>query len=331
MRTPMKSRAARAALALLLTTSAVACDPSLSERIIAIEDPGSVRLFLFIDTNLNGQFNPGQDSLARNLLVSLRMKGAATDAQATRTDSVGFAAFSVPAGRYRPILSTVVLGDSLQVMNGGGEFTVAARDTIQIGVTIAFAILDVTQARAAPLNRKFWLTGIVANTPAAFGDSTMHVVNAISALRATRVRPSPILPGDSVVLFGTRTTRDGQPAFDVQSSFIRAQLNPPLPDTLSTALASTADAGRRDARLALIRSAVIADTATTANGSRLLRVDDGTGTVAVILSSNLNFTPLNQYAIGVRLDVTGLLVPDPFEFTRWQIKPRGRQDLVIQP
>lgn len=331
MRNPMKSRAAAAALALSLVTGLAACDPSLSERIIAVEDPGGVRVFAFIDTNLNGQFNIGQDSLARNILVSLRMKGAAQDAGTTRTDSVGFAAFSVPAGRYRPIISATVLGDSLQVMNGGAEFTVAARDTIQVGVTIAFAILDVTQARAAPLNKKFWLTGIVANTPAAFGDSTMHVVNATTALRATRVRPTPILPGDSVVLFGSRTSRDGQAAFEVQSFFIRAQVNPPLPDTLSTALAATADAGRRDARLALIRNAVIADTATTANGSRLLRVDDGTGSLAVILSASLNFAPLNQYAIGVKLDVTGLLVPDPFDFTRWQIKPRGRQEVIIRP
>ncbi len=331
MRIPLPVRLPIAALALITGSALIACDPSLSDRIIAIEDSGSVRLFVFIDTNLNGQYNPGQDSLARNQLVSLRMKGAAQDARTARPDRVGFAAFSVPAGRYRPIVSTTVLGDSLVVMNGGDEFTVAANDTIQVGVTISFSILNVTTARTAPTNRRFWLTGIAANTPGAFGDSTLHVMDPTSGIRSVRVRPAPILPGDSVLLFGSRTSRDGQPAFDVQTFLIRAQLNPPAPDTLSTAVAATADAGRRDARLVLIRSAVIGDTATMANGSRLLRVDDGTGTVGVVLSSSLNFTPLSQYAIGTRLDVMGLLVPDPTNFTRWQIKPRGRVDLVINP
>ncbi|MCI0435411.1 MAG: hypothetical protein L0271_17470 [Gemmatimonadetes bacterium] len=331
MRTRSNQTVARIALALTLAIGFAACDSPISERIIAIQDPGSARVFLFIDTNLNGQFNINVDSLARNILVSLRMKGALQDASATRTDSVGFASFSVPPGRYRTIVASTALGDSLQVMSGGDEFTIAANDTIQVGVSMTYTILDVSRARTAPIGRRFWLAGIASTMPAIFGDSTMHVQDSTMAIRATRMRPVVILPGDSVYLFGARSSRDGQPAFDVQSFQSRQlQTGPPTPDLLSTAVAATADAGRRDARLVMLRDAVIGDTATVAAG-RLLRVDDGTGTVAVILSSTLNFTPLTQYAIGVKVDVTGVLVPDPLDFARWQVKPRGRLDVVIKP
>jgi hypothetical protein len=62
-----------------------------------------------------------------------------------------------------------------------------------------------------------------------------------------------------------------------------------------------------------------------------LRVDDGSGPLDVILAQTLNFNPLSAYSPGVRVDVTGVLVPDPGDFSRWRLKPRGRSDVVIRP
>jgi hypothetical protein len=326
-------RRAHQASILLAGLLAAACDGALSERIIAVQARGAVRVFLSIDTNLNGAFNPGVDTQVRDALVSLRAKGAAQDAAAARTDSAGFASLAVPVGRYRIIVAASVLGDTLNVISGSEEFTVAS-DTaqrIQRGVMLSFQIIAPTQARTFALGKKVWLTGIALNAPATFGDSTVHVADATAAIRVTRVRPSPVFAGDSIVFLGTRSSRDGQPTFEMQAFVIRSQANTVTADSLSTALAATADGGRRDARLVQVYNAVIGDTATAADGSRILRVSDGSGSLNVFLARTLNFTPLSQFAIGVRVDVTGLLVPDPTDFSRWLLKPRGRVDIIIKP
>jgi hypothetical protein len=315
-----------AAAALLVSA---ACESPVAERVIDDNANGHVRVFLFVDTNLNGAFNAGVDTQVDSVILFLRAKGAAADSPSLRTDSAGFAGISAPAGRYRVIVPPAVLGDTLFIINGGDEFTIAANDTLQKGVTLGFGLISPTQARTYAQGRTVWLTGIVLNPPAAFGDSTVHVSDTINAIRAVDVRPSPIFTGDSILFFGRRTSRDGQPAFDVDAFLIRGQLTTPPPDSLSTARAATADGGKRDARLAKIANALISDTSTTSTGDRRLRVDDGTGSLEVILSSNLNFTPLSAYAPGARVTVTGLLVPDPGDFSRWRLKPRGRSDIVV--
>lgn len=317
-----------AAAALLCSA---ACESPVAERIIKVDATGFIRVFLFVDTNLNGVFNAGVDTQVASAVIFLRARGAATDSPSLRTDSAGFAGVVVPAGRYRAIIPQAVLGDTLFVINGDAEFSISANDTIQHGVTLGYGIISPTQARTFTQGRSVWLTGIVLNPPASFGDSTVHVTDTINAIRAIDVRPAPIFTGDSILFFGRRTSRDGQPAFDVDGFLIRGQLTAPAPDSLSTARAATADGAKRDARLARVANALISDTSTTANGSRRLRVDDGTGSLDIILSASLNFTPLNIYAPGVRIDATGVLVPDPGDFSRWQLKPRGRGDIIIRP
>ncbi|MGH7502332.1 MAG: hypothetical protein ACREL7_11300 [Longimicrobiales bacterium] len=316
-----------AAAAVLLASTA--CESPVSERIIGVDADGFVRIFLFVDTNVDGTYNPAVDTQVDSVILFLRAKGAVTDSPTLRTDSAGFAGIAAPAGRYRAIIPAAVLGDTLFVINGGDEFTVAARDTIQQNVRLGFGIISPTQARTYAQGRTVWLTGIALNPPASFGDSTVHVSDTINAIRAIGIRPSPVFIGDSVLFFGRRTSRDGQPAFDVDAFLVRGQFDPPLPDSLNTARAANADGGKRDARLVKVSNALISDSATTANGSRLLRVDDGSGRLDVILSENLNWSPINQYAPGARFDFTGLLVPDPGDFSRWQLKPRARSDIIV--
>jgi hypothetical protein len=308
-----------------------ACESPVAERVIDLNANGHVRVFLFVDTNLNGAFNPGVDTQVDSVILFLRAKGAAADSPSLRTDSAGFAGISAPAGRYRVIIPPAVLGDTLFVINGGDEFTIAANDTIQKGVTLGFGVITPTQARTYTQGRTVWLSGLVLNPPGAFGDSTVHVSDTLNAIRAIDVRQAPIFIGDSILFFGRRTSRDGQPAFDVDAFLIRGQVTLRPPDSLSTARAATADGGKRDARLAKVANALISDTSTTASGDRRLRVDDGSGPLDVILAQTLNFNPLSAYSPGVRVDVTGVLVPDPGDFSRWRLKPRGRSDVVIRP
>jgi hypothetical protein len=308
-----------------------ACESPVSERVIEIDDEGLARVFLFIDTNLNGAFNPGQDMAVDSVVIYLRGKGAAIDSPSIRTDSMGFGGAFVPPGRWRVIVPASVLGDTLTVVAGDDEFTVSVNDTVQHGVTLSYNVITPTQARTYAQGRKAWLRGIALNAPGAFGDSTVHVTDTAMAIRAINVRPSPIFLGDTVFFLGQRSSRDGQPAFAADGFLIRGQTLPPAPDSMSTATAARADGGSRDARLVKIANAAINDTSTTLLGDRRLRVDDGTGPVDVILSRTTNFSPLSQYGVGARIDVTGVLVPDPGDFSRWQLKPRGRSDIVIRP
>jgi hypothetical protein len=140
----------------------------------------------------------------------------------------------------------------------------------------------------------------------------------------------PVIAGDSVLFLGTRAERDGQPVIDVVSVLIRGAATPHAPVPLTAAEAVSAAGGARDAALVVIRSATIADTATV-TGGRLLTLDDDSGSLAVLLSSTINFNPLNTYLPGVRLDATGLLVPDTANPGTWRLKPRNRADLLVLP
>jgi DNA/RNA endonuclease YhcR with UshA esterase domain len=99
---------------------------------------------------------------------------------------------------------------------------------------------------------------------------------------------------------------------------------------VTTATAAAAGAGALDAELIHVESAVVQDTSRTGAGEFVLTVDDGSGPVDVVLDAQITFSPQFGGAIlGSTLDVTGLLVPATTG-TRWLLKPRQNDDLVVQ-
>ncbi|MGD8277148.1 MAG: hypothetical protein PVH00_03935, partial [Gemmatimonadota bacterium] len=220
------------------------------------------------------------------------------------------------------------LGDSLEVTSGGGEFTLAALDTIRQEVALAYKTVTPSVARTTPQNRRVFLSGIALNAPSAFGDSTVHVTDGTASIRTINVRPAALVAGDSVLFLGRLMTLDGQPVFEVSAQYVRGHVTV-LPDTVTTTIAATADGGAIDANLVRVLNAAITDTITDPAGNRVLTVDDGSGAVRVILSRNQNWAPVNQFTLGATLEASGVLVPDPANNTVWVLKPRTRSDVLV--
>jgi hypothetical protein len=318
------------AAALLAAT--VACETTTDDLVHPDIARGIVEGILFLDVNLSNSFNPGIDVLLRAQPVSLRARGAHVDYHTTVTDTGGFFRFPDAAvGRYRVLAPASLLGDSLEVLPGSDtEFTLAASDTVPVVFGLVVRSFNIAEARAMPLGARRWVRGQPLNTQGTFGDSTVHLADTTGAIRAINVRPQFAIfsIGDSVRFLGTRTQRDGQPAIDISAVVVRNFGNPPPPVTLTTQEATTAAGGTRDAQLAIVRNVTISDTATV-NFVRILGVNDGSGRLTVYLSPFVSFDPLTAWVPGVRVDITGLLVPFPGG-GGYQLKPRARSDLVIR-
>jgi len=320
-----------ATLLLAAVCPIIGCD-SGGDRILEIDTEGTVFVFLYRDDDLNATYNAATDHRLIAQGIDLQYYNALQVVPGGPTDTLALRVFRVPVGRYVARVQPAVLGDSLEVEAGIGPYTVVANDSVLASVALKYKTVTITEARALPLGRAAWVRGIVMNTPFTFADSTIHLLDDSSAVRVTFVRPNlPLLPGDSGQFLGRRIVRDGQPAMElIVLPVIGGVTTPPLPDSVSTATAATADGGSRDAQFVKVAAATVSDTVTV-GGALNLAVSDGTGALTVVLSPNINFGNFNQYAPGKILDISGLLVPDPLQPGTWVLKPRLRQDIIVLP
>jgi hypothetical protein len=313
-------------LALAAVVAASACDSPLSERMIDLDATGAAQVTLFLDNNLNAQFDPAVDDVLTDRAVVVRRVGVA-DSTLAETDDTGVARVDeLGVGRYVATVGAAVRGDSLVSALDTIEFQVLPLDTARVQLGVQYPEVDVEAFRALPLGRRAWIHVVVLNTPATFGDSTMHVADTTAAIRAINIRINlPVSPGDSIDLLGTRRARAGQPATEPLLALPRGgDVNPP-PLDVTTADAATADGGELDAAFVAVRRVEVLDTTTTFT-ERLMTVDDGSGPLVVSMHFGIN--PQNIFVPGVELDVFGLLVPDP-STTSWVLRPRMRADFAI--
>jgi hypothetical protein len=330
-------RTAALALVLLAGFSATACETDPSDRIIAFDLRGAVRVILFRDENFSSTLTSGDAPVPLARVILLR---SATRADSTHlfTDSLGSVLFEpVDVGQYRIDLAPSVLGDSLLRIDPDRTFTVPRGDTILVAVGVRFPSLSISEARNLPIGKKVHVRGIALTTVGTFGDSTLHIADSVSAIRMSRVRPQfPVDRGDSLQLLGVRAVRDGQPTFNVVPTLtfaIRGVGDQLPPDSIRTNLAGSADGGKQDANLVRVFAATIADTLTSPDG-KTFTVNDGSGPVRVLLDNNINFgtqAQLNAYAPGVKVNLSGVLVPNPLVAGTWMLKPRERLDITIVP
>jgi hypothetical protein len=191
-------------------------------------------------------------------------------------------------------------------------------------VTLTFNVVTVADARTLPLGQQVVLQGIALNATATFADSTVHMLDATGALRSVRTRGA-VAAGDSIRLVGVLGTRDGQRVItDASATVIRAGIGVPAADSVSTALARTAQGGVRDANQVRVAGAIIGTQALT-GGDIVLTVDDGSGSVEILFDRDIVFAP-GPYVVGALLDVRGVLVPTGTG--TWRVKPRGFADAV---
>jgi hypothetical protein len=331
----MTKRLRYGAVALLLAATAACSDP-IADHVLGIDAVGDVFIFLYLDNDLSTSYVAARDTRLTNISVDLVMRGSATRVHGGVTDSLGIRAFKVPVGRYTVHVDSTVTGDTLE-LESNPEFTVVENDTRSYVVGLKYLTYSVDEARSLPTTRRAWMRGVVVNSPNTFGDSTVHVLSDTGsvAIRVVGVRPVfPVIAGDTALFLGQRSERDGQIIWLSQlpgpDPVIFSAGPPPVPDTLTSAVAATADGGTRDARFAIVPGATVADTVTI-SGAKVLHVDDGSGPLAVVLSPNINFGTFSQYVPGAVLDVTGVLIADPAVPGTWVLKPRARVDIVIQP
>jgi hypothetical protein len=195
-------------------------------------------------------------------------------------------------------------------------------------MNVDFPDVSIADARALAPGKRVGIRAVALNSWALFADTTLHVADRTGAIRALHVRPLGVFAGDSVRFVGTIGFRDGQPALlDVTSTILATASPLPAPRDVNTATAKSADDSKLDAALARIAGATVTDTATTSTGLELT-VQDASGTVQIVLDPNAGFTR-GLYNVGNILDIVGLLVPREFSGS-WQLKPRGKQDVVVK-
>jgi hypothetical protein len=167
------------------------------------------------------------------------------------------------------------------------------------------------------------------STPQLFADTTAFLQDTAGSLRLTAplVVGAPFLiPGDSVRVLGTVRTRDGQRVLDsARIALVIPTGTFPAADTLTSALAASADGGVRDADLVFVGSTVVVGA--VANGAGfLVSIDDGSGPVEMDLDPQLGLIA-PPAAPGDSVDVTGVLVPTGLG--TWRIRPRIMGDFQV--
>lgn len=324
----------RSVLPLLVVLAIVACDNAGADRVSGVTATGVVRGSVYFDANGSRTFDAADTPVAGARLRLLAPISRDTILRATTDASGNFRIAGVPVGTYEMIVDSASGGDSAIVISAANaKLTVAPNDSVEWVGSLSFPIRTIAQARAlAPGASRIFVTGIALNARTTFSDTTLHLVDASGAIRATRVRPSavPFATGDSVRVRARVATRLGQVVLDDVSVFVISPTFVPTAPTLTTLQASLAGGGARDAALVRINDAQVTDTATV-GGNLTMTINDGSGPVTVVLdrAADIGFRapfPVGEYRAPNRYDVTGVLVPTGLG--TWFIKPRSTLDLV---
>jgi hypothetical protein len=319
-------------LGILMSLAAASCGTD-SAGPMEIEAEGAVAGVAWLDRNGSGERDSGDPPVRDVTIQLLARHGSAVLHTATSAADGEFVFSNVPVGDYRAVVDEASVGDTLRVMRiDSAEVTVAAGETATVLVGFSYPAMTIDSARLADVDTRLIVEGIALTGWNAFGDGSLHVRDSTSAIVAVQVPPTNVAAGDSVRVLGTVRLRSGQPVLQEVAVFrLRAGLEPPEPDTVTARIAQLADDGRLDAALVRLDSVVIQDTTRNAQGERVYTMEDSSGSVSMVLASNISFGP--QFAtaiIGTILEVTGALVPGPVS-GEWVIKPRSRTDIVIGP
>jgi len=312
---------------------ASSCESAADIEVITLDETGFVFGQAFLDLNGNRQIDAG-DAALKNAGILLTATGSPTVLDQTTTDSLGlFFIGNLPAGVYALSLDSAVLGDSL------GKFTTSTAtlgvgDTLRVDVGATYPELSLADVRTAAPGQRVFTKGIALNPRQSFSDGTVHFQEGVTYLRATNVAPSGIAIGDSVRLLGRTAVDQGQPTLDgVTPLLLRSLVVIPLPQEVTTGVASTGGGGPLDAALVRIRNAEISDTSTAPNGDFHYWAYNGGDSIEVVYKWFLQIS-----TAGIRPDTivrlreaTGLLAPfDDGSGVRWRLIPRAASGIVVE-
>lgn len=321
----------RRGLVLALAALLAACENAGVDRTVGLDATGTVAGFVFFDVNGSRSADEADVPFvgARVRLLS----GASGDTLfRTATGADGRFVFSgVPVGSYDVVIDSASAGDSARVTGLDVEsVTVLPADSVEVTGSIGYPMVSAAEARTLAVGARVVVTGVALHERTTFSDTLLHVVDTSGAIRAMRVRPSPVAAGDSVRLSGRVATRLGEPVLDDVTVFVIGQTFVPTANTVTTAVAATAAGGTLDAALVRILDAEVTDTATV-GGHLMMTVDDGSGLLFVRLDRAADAAfrppfPAGLYVAPNRFDIVGVLVPTGTG--DWVVRPRSSLDLT---
>lgn len=302
---------------------------------IGIDATGRVEGLAWLDRNGNGTLE-GSDGPAPDIRVRLLPPTGDEVLYSAVANAAGVFVFpSVVVGDYRAAVDTGSVGDTLRVLRvDSANPTVGAGDTVVVRVGVTYPTATVDSVRSASLDRRYFVEGRVISEWDTFGDGTIHVRDGTGAIRALRVQVNNAALGDLVRLLGTTSVQAGRPVLkDVLVFIVETGVESPDPVPATTARAASADGGQLDADLVRVVDAVIQDTLRNSFNEAVLRVDDGSGPLDIVLDRDIplfiDFPP--DGVIGAALDATGVLLPPASgAASTWVLKPRQSPDIVVQ-
>ncbi len=318
---------------LLVGLLTLGCQNAGEDRVLAVEATGSVFGSAFFDGDGNGRAD-GSDLPMEDLRVYLVVAGGLDTAGVGTSNSQGtYSIEDLPVGRYDVLIDTSTVGDTaIIVLNDSATVTVRPADSVSILMGVSFPSVSLTELKQLPVGERVFTEAVALTALNAFGDTTLHVGDAATSLRATRVQFQTVAAGDSVRLLGRRGSRDGQPTLDFVQAFLLGVGTVRPAERITTALAATADSARLDAALVRVVTATISDT-TTRQFDFVVTADDGSGALEIVFDIDAGLTiPIITLPDSVTqatvMDVTGVLVPDGSG--AWLLKPRVNADVTLQ-
>ncbi len=308
---------------------AAACDAG-GGRILTVTATGTNLGVAFLDRNANGTLDTGDTPLAGVRVSAFPRAGGAAVGSAVTNQNGVYTLTQVPAGSYRLVVDSATLGDSLRIARfDSADVTLGAHDTVRTFIAMGFPAATAAAARTLAIGRRVEVAGLALNGWSAFGDSSISVVDATGAIRATRIAPVNAQAGDSIAVVGTTALVNGQPALTAGTATILASGRTlPAPTKLATSAAASAGGGRYDAFLAHVDSALILSAQLNPNGDLALSVDDSSGIVDVVLSVRGSFPNVLAYVPGALMSASGILTPASTA-GRWVLRPRSDADLKV--
>lgn len=325
MRAPLR------VLSVLIPAAMLGCANAGEDRLLTIGSPGVLKGFVVFDVNGSRFIDLGDDSMPGVRVRLMALSAPDTIASTVAQSDGSYRMASVPPGRFRVVVDTApfaasVLDTVVVARLDSSVVTIPPNDSVSVNVLLGYPHVSVREARTTvPLGRKVFIEGIGLNSANTFRDTTLHVQDTSAAIRATRVRPPPTAPGDSLRARGTTSLRNGQRSLDDVTVFGIAPSFLPAAPSLTTAVAASAENGARDAEQVQIDSATVSVVDTVPPGDVRMFVNDGSGSLEVLLDATA--VPASPtYAAGNAFRIIGLLVPTGTGV--WRLKPRYAQDLV---
>lgn len=272
------------------------------------------------------------DTVYRGARIGLFVKASADTFQVGTTDATGLVRFrNLALGEYTVVVVPSSIGDSIEVqrVDTNEVRLTAATGTFDVLVRLGYPEFTIEEARQLPLDKRIWIRGKILAGVGSFSDTTSHVLDASGTLRLTRVSLRGGLvdngPGDSVAVLGFTSLRAGQPTLD-QALIGRVAFRPaPVPLTVTTSVAASANTGAMDAALVQVAEATIVSTETIGADFKVV-VNDGSGPLVMILDGRHAF-PRAEFETGGTLGARGVLVPDGLG--SWVLKPRNVLDVTL--